>query len=275
MEKIEDVLREFGLTEYEIKAFVTLLKTETATAEHISEMGSIPLPRVYDTLVELKKKGFVLISKTRPKKFKAISPEKALQSLLKTKRDSFEANAKKLEADIESVKSLIPEIENIKKKDATKEELFTLWSTEKRINVVNFLNEKISGSKMEVLCFAGDLSWLPESINLVKDALKRGVNVKIVCRELENTKEFLSNIAKAKKLGLKLKTGYTSNLRGYIIDGATASLAIKTSDRGINVTEDGMPKNDTTRKYELITLENSLIASALKENFDFWWAKLK
>jgi len=71
MEKIEELLRDFGLTEYEIKAFVTLLKLKVATAEQISEVGNIPLPRVYDTLSELKNKGFVLISKTRPKRFKS------------------------------------------------------------------------------------------------------------------------------------------------------------------------------------------------------------
>jgi sugar-specific transcriptional regulator TrmB len=275
MERIEEILREFSLTEYEIKAFVTLLKTDTATAEQISEMGSIPLPRVYDTLVELKKKGFVLISKSRPKKFKAISPEKALQSLLKIKKDAFENNAKHLESNIENIKNFLPEIELNKKRDSNKEELFTLWSTERRINVVNLLNERLSNSKKEVYCFAGDLSWLSESIDTIKSALRRGVEIKIVCREIENTKEFMANISKAKKLGLKIKAGYTSNLRGNIIDGVSVSLAVKTSDKGVNIPEDGIPKNDTVRRYELITIENSLIASALKENFEFWWSKLK
>ena len=274
MQKIEDLLRDFGLTEYEIKAFVTLLKMDTATAEQISETGSIPLPRVYDTLAELKKKGFVLISKTRPKKFKSISPEKALNSLIKIKKDEFSKNIKNLEGNIEDIKKIVPEIESMNKLKESEEELLTLWSTEKRVNVVKLLNEKLMASKKEVLCFAGDLSWFPESIDAIKSALKRKVEIKILAKELSSSKDFMKNINKAKKMGLKIKTGYDSILRGCIIDSSDVSLAIKTSEKGINVSEEGLPKTDKNRKYELITIKNSLIAKALKENFDFWWKKL-
>jgi len=80
MEDEAILLKEMGLTEYETKSYLTLLKLGIATAEQISEAASIPLPRVYDTLVELQKKGFVLISKGRPKKFKPNPPKKALKN---------------------------------------------------------------------------------------------------------------------------------------------------------------------------------------------------
>ena len=276
MDKIEDLLREFGLTEYEIKAFITLLKIGTATAEQISESGSIPLPRVYDTLVELKKKGFVLISKTRPKKFKSMSPERALDNLIKMKREDFDKGMKHLEENVKNIKNIVPEIESLNKlKESQKEEMFTLWSTEKRVNVINLMNDLVKSSKEEILYFAGDMSWFPESSESIKAAIKRGVEIKIIAREIGNTKEFLKNLSKAKKMGLKIKTGYNSILRGSVIDGEKVSLAIKTSEKGINVAEDGTPQTDVTRKYELVLIENSLIAKALKENFEFWWNELK
>lgn len=272
MERIENLLREFGLTEYEIRAFITLLKLKIATAEKISEIGNIPLPRVYDTLTELKNKGFVLISKTRPKKFKVESPEKALSNLIKTKRDNFEDRVKNLEKNIKEINKLLIDIEPI---ETPEEELFTIWSTEKRRNVIKSLNEELDSAKKEVLCFAGDMSWLSESTDHIKGTLKKNIEIKILARGLDGSKEFLKNLNKAKKLGLKIKTGYEGILRGYIIDGEVASLAIKTSDKGINIAEEGLPKTDTYRKYELITISNSVISQALKENFKFWWNKLK
>jgi len=272
MERIENLLREFGLTEYEVRAFVTLLKLKIATAEQISEIGNIPLPRVYDTLSELKKKGFVLISKTRPKKFKPVSPKKSLNNLIKMKRDSFEESIKSLEDSMEKIKDVLIEIEPF---ETLKEESITVWSTEKRRNVIKSLNEQLDSAKKEVLCFAGDISWFPEAIDPIKNALKRNIEINILAKELKNSKEFLKNINKAKKLGLKIKTGYEGTLRGYIIDSEKISLAIKTSEKGVNIAEDGLPKSDEYRKYELITIENSVLATALKENFKFWWSKIK
>jgi sugar-specific transcriptional regulator TrmB len=272
MEKVENLLREFGLTEYEVRAFVTLLKLEIATAEQISGTGNIPLPRVYDTLSELKKKGFVLISRTRPKKFKPLSPEKALNNLIKIKRANFEDGIKNLEKSVKNIKEVLAEIEPV---ESPKEESITVWSTEKRRNVIKSLNEQLDSAKKEVLCFAGDISWFPEAIDPIKNALKRNIEISILAKELKNSKEFLKNINKAKKLGLKIKTGYEGTLRGYIIDGEKISLAIKTSEKGVNIAEDGLPKSDEYRKYELITIENSVLATALKENFKFWWSKLR
>lgn len=273
MEGVEGILREFGLTEYEVRAYITLLRLRISTAEQISDVGSIPLPRVYDTLTELKKKGFVLISKTRPKKFRPIAPEKALNNLIEIKKNSFEEGMKSLEESVKKVNEALSEFITIE--TPKEEDVFTVWSTEKRMNVVKSLNEQLDKAKKEVLCFAGDMSWLPECIDSIKSALKRNINIKILARELSNSKEFLKNVKKARKLGLRIKTGYNGVLRGYIVDNEAASLAIKTSDKGVNIAEDGTPKTDVFRRYELITIENSVIAQALKENFKFWWDKIK
>lgn len=274
MEKIVNLLREFGLTEYEIRAFVTLLKIKTATAEQISGAGRIPLPRVYDTLTELKKKGFVLESKTRPKKFKPTSPERALNNLIKIKRVNFEEQIKILENNIKKVNESLSEIEPI---ETPKEiEIFTtIWSTENRRNVIKSLNEQLDSAKKNVICFAGDFSWFPESIESMKNALKRNVEVKVLAGKLNDSKEFLKNFNKAKKLGLKIKSGYDGILRGYVIDNEIISLAIKGSEKGVNVAEDGLPKSDKHRRYELLTMSNPMLANALKENFKFWWDKIK
>jgi sugar-specific transcriptional regulator TrmB len=270
MEKIESLLKMFELTDYEIKAYLTLLKLKVATADQISELGAIPLPRVYDTLVELQRKGFVLISKDRPKKFKVIGTEKTFYNLIEIKKYNFESKIKNLNS---VIKEILKYVNEIKPLEANVKEIGA-WYTEKRKNVVESLNDQLNIAKKEVLSFAGDVSWLSETMNSIRNAIKRGVEIRIIAKEIDTSKEFLKNLSKAKKLGLKIKHGYNGHLRGYIIDGKVASLAFKTSESGVNVSEEGKPKSDIDRKYELIIIENQPIAAALKENFEFWWNKL-
>jgi sugar-specific transcriptional regulator TrmB len=270
MERVESLLRDFGLTEYEIRAFTTLLKLKIAAAEQISETGKIPLPRVYDTLNELKKKGFVLISKGRPKKFRIVSPKKALSNLIELEKEKFENKIKELKNKVEIISGILLELEplTIKKEGG-------IWFTEKRKNVVKTLNEQLISAKKQVLSFAGDISWLSETISSIKEARKKGIEIKILAKELDDSKEFIKNVNRVKKLGVKIKTGYVGTLRGYIIDNKIASLALKVSEKGINIPEEGLPKSDIDRKYELIIIENPSVAVALKENFENWWNKLK
>lgn len=259
---VENLLREFGLTEYEIRAFVTLLKLKTATAEQISEVGNIPLPRVYDTLAELKNKGFVLISKTRPKKFKSLSPEKALYNLVKIKKVNFEEGIRYLENNIKKVNEILSKIEPIEIIESSDD----IWATEKRINVQNIFNEEEEKAKKEILIFAGDVSWLPERINNIKNIINKGVKVRILMNEL-GSKDIIKNINRIKKLGAEIKTGYKSSLRGEIIDDNNALIAFK------DVT-DTTEKNYSSR-YELTIFKNPVMIKVFKENFNFWWNKLK
>jgi sugar-specific transcriptional regulator TrmB len=275
LEKIEDILRDFGLTEYEIKAFVTLLKLRIATAEQISEIGSIPLPRVYDTLVELKKKGFVLISKGRPKKFKSISPKKALENLIKIKKEDFDKGIDHLKENIENIKELIPNLESEEKpKEGKIEDLFTLWSTEKRKNMVTILDEQKEMAKNEILIFSGDLSWIRETSGIIRNAIRKGVKIKAIVHDPEN-EQWEKNIETAKKMGIDVKVGYKGFMRGHVIDNKLVSIALKISEMGINIAGEGEPGNDTINKYELITSDNPILVKTFKENFDFWWKSLK
>ena len=271
MEKIESLLREFGLTEYEIRAFLTLLKLKIATADQISEIGSIPLPRVYDTLTELKNKGFVLISKTRPKKFKLVSPEKAFNNLIRTKRENFEERVIGLEKNIKDVNKILSEVQTI---ETPKEELFTIWSTDKRKNIMKNMQDLGENATKEILIFSGDFSWLSEIAPNLRKAVRRGVKIKAVVFNPLDSKEIQKNIKLAEKIGISVKKGYTGMLRGQIIDGKSAYVAVKTSNKGINLIEEGKPGAEGENKYELVVFNDSSLVSALKENFDFWWNKL-
>lgn len=270
----EAVLKNLGLTDYEVKAYLALLKLGLATAENISEVGNIPLPRVYDTLEELKNKGFVLISKTRPKRFKPLSVDKALKNLIDVRKSEDDHKLKELE---QATKVAIGALINVEKIEIP-EEGWDVWSTERRTNITKMLDEQRKMAKKEVLVFSGDMSWIYEISSMVMDLRKRGIEIKAIVsdpKESKDLKQVIKNINAGKKLGIKVKTGYPGVVRGHVIDGKIAAINVVMSKEGLNMPQEGLPGNDFSRKYEMIVSNNPVLVSVFKENFQFWWKTLR
>jgi sugar-specific transcriptional regulator TrmB len=75
----EKLLREsFGLTTYEAKAYVSLLRRRMRAPE-VASLSGIPLSRTYDTLRSLERKGFALESEGM---YGAVKPATALKTRL-------------------------------------------------------------------------------------------------------------------------------------------------------------------------------------------------
>lgn len=79
-------LREMGLSEYEAKAYVGLLRQGTSTAKEVASCAEIPQSRVYDILDSLETKGFAKVQPGRPKKFGPVEPETAIDQFCAFKR---------------------------------------------------------------------------------------------------------------------------------------------------------------------------------------------
>ncbi len=263
------LLKEMGLTEYETKSYLTLLKLGIATADQISETASIPLPRVYDTLVQLQKKGFVLISKGRPKKFKPNPPKRALKNFIENKKNEYDLELRYLKDTVKKLEAALSKVRPIQ----LREREWDLWSTERRKNIGNILDQQKEMAKKEILIFSGDLSWVSETQKIIKGAIKKGVKIRAVAHEPEN-KESIKNIRLAKKNGIKVKIGYEGLMRGHVIDNKVASVAIKQTSDGLNIAGQGTPGSDSYDRYELMTSDNPILVNMIKENFEFWWKNL-
>jgi sugar-specific transcriptional regulator TrmB len=129
----EEVLQNFGLTEAEVKLYIELLKLGEATATTLAKHTNTNRTFTYDRLKKLLDSGLIsYVIKDNKKYFKAAEPSQLL-SLLKEKE--------------EQVKSILPELEQLKKphKEGPKVELF---SSKKGIRTVLNL---ILKEKKEVL----------------------------------------------------------------------------------------------------------------------------
>ncbi len=79
-EEAKRTLHELGLTEYETRAYLTLIEEGTLTAGHVSEMAEIPYSKIYETLNSLEKKGWIEVERGRPSKYYPKSPTEALEA---------------------------------------------------------------------------------------------------------------------------------------------------------------------------------------------------
>jgi len=82
LEELKEFLTSANLTNYEIKAFIALLKSKTLNAREISKESGVPVGRIYDTLEELRQKGMIEIQNSRPKIFKPMPINVAFQNLI-------------------------------------------------------------------------------------------------------------------------------------------------------------------------------------------------
>jgi sugar-specific transcriptional regulator TrmB len=93
---IVDGLRKLGLTQYEAKAYATLVGMGEATAREVNEISGVPRTRIYDILRDLEKKGFVEFSEGSPTYYRAVEPDQVMERLRDEMVESIDRSASKL-----------------------------------------------------------------------------------------------------------------------------------------------------------------------------------
>lgn len=95
---VERLMR-LGLTQYEARAYVAMVRRDGSTPAEIAKLAGVPRPRIYDVMDSLVAKGLATDRPGRTAKFVAAPPGEAVQQLLGTYRDRLEM----LEADARTV----------------------------------------------------------------------------------------------------------------------------------------------------------------------------
>ena len=68
---MKETLKKLGLTDYEIKVYITLMEYGSLTGREISIKSGVPQGRTYDILSKLEEIGLVSILPRKPKIFRA------------------------------------------------------------------------------------------------------------------------------------------------------------------------------------------------------------
>jgi sugar-specific transcriptional regulator TrmB len=82
-------LQRLGLTSYEARAYLALLRRDSSTAAETARLAGLPRQRVYDVLSSLVEKGLASTKPGKAVKYSAAPPEHALESLVARHRQEL------------------------------------------------------------------------------------------------------------------------------------------------------------------------------------------
>src|SRR3954462_5996521 len=82
-------LTRLGLTSYEAKAYLSLIKRDSYTAAQVARQAALPRQRIYDVLATLVQKGLAVARPGNVVKYAATPPEIAINLLLQAHRQEL------------------------------------------------------------------------------------------------------------------------------------------------------------------------------------------
>jgi sugar-specific transcriptional regulator TrmB len=250
--EIEELLRELGFKEYEIKVYKALLFLVSATPREIAKEAKVPQTKVYGILEELKKNGLVSISPGKPVLYNIVPLETGLLSLVKNNQKKWE----EIEKTVEELSKSIG-----KKRYSTKIALYEGWDVIRKIIV-----DDIKNSEKEILRFMRFGKIDEEIFSEMEKAINRGVEVKIIGvykKEREHV------IEKYKRIGCKIAFVNLDTLtlvRENIFDSNIVH---------IDFSEPGENKYITPKGTLLVRVNDPSTAQFFKDRFDLLFQNSK
>jgi len=157
------MLVKLGFREYEAKVYSALAALGPASATTIFSVSGVPRNKVYETLDDLSKRGFVEIEPGRPTIYRAGSPVEVVEEL----RKSYSLLCDKAIGKLNSLSSLRRE-----------KDLELTWTIRGQRNVRNKLVQMIDGARQYVYLYHGTPEFLLSLADSLTAAKKRGVLIK-------------------------------------------------------------------------------------------------
>jgi len=165
-------LEEFGLSNYEARAYVTLVSKGTISASELAYYSEIPRTKVYPILLKLEKKKLAIISKSKPRMCTAIAPDDAFDDIVQEQINKVNA----MNTLVTNLKEISEESK--KSRGAVERRYFDLNSNA----VLDQLKTMIEGSKSSIYIMVDQwgLGLLAECREQLLTVLRRDLEVKII-----------------------------------------------------------------------------------------------
>ncbi|AFZ71462.1 TrmB family transcriptional regulator [Natronobacterium gregoryi] len=90
MDEHTDLLAELGLSNYEARAYVELVRGGAMTADEVAAASDVPQGRVYDVLNSLVDRSLARADDGRPRTYVHVEPDEAVDRLLERRVDELE-----------------------------------------------------------------------------------------------------------------------------------------------------------------------------------------
>ena len=172
--RVLSALRSLGLTDYQARAYLTLVRYGELRARELSRLSGVPYSKVYGVLEALRQRGWVGVKPGRPKTYYPKPPSEAVRA----ERARREAELRELEALV--VEELQPLYERSKARERP-----DVWIIRGRDEVLSKVREVMARASAEVLmAVPSSAAWL---IGALKPSIAHlrftGVEVRILASE--------------------------------------------------------------------------------------------
>jgi len=218
-EKIWRLLKELGLTQYEIQVYAALLASGPMHHKRISKETDIPFSKVVEILENLLKKGWVESDKEVPIKYYPKSPSTALEAIKKT------------EVELNLIKDNVPNVETTQQffmeNSAKKDQKFSIVNGE--YNILIRIRELLPTCKKELqIVVPNSLNEIIELLLPTLSTLKnRGLGIDLI-------------VSKGVNINVINRLSYLSHLRirdkifnGYIIRDSVEVMLLLDKDESV------------------------------------------
>ena len=259
-------LRDLGLSEYEARAYRSLLKTGPTTAKELSRVSDVPMGRIYDVLNSLEQADMIRSqSASRPKKYAAVEPATALERVLADRRRELEREVDRYEEIVEELRGELESADPIEE---------TFWTAAVGpTEVVDLLVERLAAADEQVVFV---LSTYTERFfeaqvdgvdNLVLDelvaGLDRGAGVRLLMRP-----DLVPLLPES--VGERYRESLSDHDRFEVRTSENVSGTFALLDRGETVIEVPHPLN-AEEVFGMISLTDREFAESVRAEFEPRW----
>ena len=240
-------LRKLGLSPYESKCYLALVKHGNLLGKEIAEKSDVPPTSVYRNLETLQKRGLVQIVQKEPLVYQAVDPEIALPAYIKSQQEELAKIQEQTINDLTAIKKtgIIQKEEEVLEVYSGREQSYKLGK------------KLIHQSKKEFLIVGrGTQQSILDIIHTLKSATKRGVLCKFIITTQDENKNLIEEL---KKCGVKIKY---NPLRGF-------SLLVKDREESQIVLKDDKLKEERI----ILNIKNKDFSEANAHYFYSIWRK--
>lgn len=249
-EKARKAMESLGLTDYEIRAYVSLLNDGTMTAQELSKKSSVPYSKIYEVVGRLEEKGWLESNSSRPTKYYPKSPSTALEAM----RLRIENQVR------ENENIVVEELMSLYEKTGTKEKP-EIWVLRGLYNIAAKVKEIIQNCNIELLLA---LPSVAEGVAkplqpTLRTLYEKGVKIMVLASETAtmDTVKALSRIGE-----VRLKNSMFGG--GVVSDGRQVVILLGADKVG-------------EKNYEPLAIwaDHSGLANFAKEYFQYLWKDAK
>jgi HTH-type transcriptional regulator, sugar sensing transcriptional regulator len=234
-------LKEFGLSENEIKVYLALTKTGEATAQNVAKAAGLPRTTTYHLLESLEQKGLVgFVVKESKKYFQAAKPIKLIDTLEEKKK---------------IIQEIMPELNSMSETIKERPKV-VVYEGLKGIRTIlkDVLEER------EMICHYGDIVSIQKVFShafpqYINERVKRKIPIKIICKKEKQHKELLKNAKKELREFVFVPENYEFKSSVFIYANKVVIFNIK------------------TEPYYAVVVENKDFYETQKNLFELIWKK--